>query len=392
MGKIAQPYRLQWPPSAEQWDYIDEMFAKLFKQTGVATATSDLDNPVPVGQGGTGLTVLTPYALVAGGLTAAAPVQQVSGLGTAPQILTSQGPGALPAWVTPSYISSPEVPIVATVSQTVDTNFGEVIPEALEVAAGIIYEIAGGARVEITGSPQTVTATSSSGFTNVTFPGTCPRPGLVHLAWSQVSNLTAVTFLASEFGWGHTLGAGTATNVNDPIGTWSRLTSGAVAGNTAQSTWESSTGWARREWFPFLELRWRMGAVITGTRQYFGLFNTQPSGVSDNNASVIGWGFRYSTVAPDTGWRAWTADGTTQVLGSTMLPAIANNIYVMTCYADATGAITFSIQNLTAGTSAAGTLATPNTGITVMRPQLSVFTTDANAKAFDVKSLYGQHN
>ncbi len=55
-----------------------------------------------VAAGGTGRTSFTPYALVAGGTGATDPLQQVSGLGSSGQILTSAGEGALPTWQTPA--------------------------------------------------------------------------------------------------------------------------------------------------------------------------------------------------------------------------------------------------------------------------------------------------
>src|SRR5215469_12481946 len=51
-----------------------------------------------VSQGGTGDSSLTPFAVLCGGTSAVNPVQQVSGLGTAGQVLTSNGAGALPSW------------------------------------------------------------------------------------------------------------------------------------------------------------------------------------------------------------------------------------------------------------------------------------------------------
>lgn len=49
-------------------------------------------------QGGTGLASLTAYALLAGGTTSTGALQQVSGLGTSGQVLTSNGVAALPTW------------------------------------------------------------------------------------------------------------------------------------------------------------------------------------------------------------------------------------------------------------------------------------------------------
>jgi len=49
-------------------------------------------------QGGTGLSSLTAYAVLAGGTTSTGAFQQVSGLGDAGQVLTSNGAAALPTW------------------------------------------------------------------------------------------------------------------------------------------------------------------------------------------------------------------------------------------------------------------------------------------------------
>ncbi len=59
-------------------------------------------SPVTVPNGGTGLTTLTPYAVLAGGTTNTGNVQQVSGLGNVGEVLTSQGAGALPIWAASS--------------------------------------------------------------------------------------------------------------------------------------------------------------------------------------------------------------------------------------------------------------------------------------------------
>lgn len=51
-----------------------------------------------VNQGGTGLLTLSPYDILLGGTTATGNLQQVAGEGTAGQVLTSQGPSAIPIW------------------------------------------------------------------------------------------------------------------------------------------------------------------------------------------------------------------------------------------------------------------------------------------------------
>jgi hypothetical protein len=68
-------------------------------------------SPIGVSNGGTGVTSLTPYAVVAGGTGATTPVQQVSGLGTSGQVLTSNGAAQLPTWQTPTPFPTQNVQI-----------------------------------------------------------------------------------------------------------------------------------------------------------------------------------------------------------------------------------------------------------------------------------------
>ncbi len=65
-----------------------------------------------VDRGGTGLATLTPYAVLCGGTTATGPIQQVSGLGTVGQVLTSNGPGLLASYQDPSGGAAGTVSIV----------------------------------------------------------------------------------------------------------------------------------------------------------------------------------------------------------------------------------------------------------------------------------------
>jgi hypothetical protein len=63
---------------------------------------TDTSNPITVGQGGTGDSTLTAYAVICGGTTSTAALQNVSGVGTSGQVLVSQGASALPQWTTAS--------------------------------------------------------------------------------------------------------------------------------------------------------------------------------------------------------------------------------------------------------------------------------------------------
>lgn len=55
-------------------------------------------SPEPVVEGGTGIQTATAYAVICAGTTATGAFQNVSGLGTAGQVLTSNGAANLPTW------------------------------------------------------------------------------------------------------------------------------------------------------------------------------------------------------------------------------------------------------------------------------------------------------
>lgn len=64
-----------------------------------ATSNPTFGTAVVAG-GGTGNTTFTPYSIIAAGTTATGPFQNVVGVGTSGQVLTSAGAGALPTWQT----------------------------------------------------------------------------------------------------------------------------------------------------------------------------------------------------------------------------------------------------------------------------------------------------
>jgi hypothetical protein len=76
--------------------------------------------PVTVPLGGTGNTTFTAYSVICAGTTATGTFQNVSGVGTANQVLVSNGAGALPSWqATPM----PSGSIIQTLSTTLTTTF-----------------------------------------------------------------------------------------------------------------------------------------------------------------------------------------------------------------------------------------------------------------------------
>jgi hypothetical protein len=66
--------------------------------TTYCSLTSNVTGTLPVGNGGTGATTQTAYAVLCGGTTSTDAYQSIASVGTAGQILTSNGAGALPTF------------------------------------------------------------------------------------------------------------------------------------------------------------------------------------------------------------------------------------------------------------------------------------------------------
>lgn len=100
-----------------------------------------------VAGGGTGATSFTPYSVICAGTTSTGAFQDVSGVGTAGQVLTSNGAGALPTW---------QVGSSSTGIQTITGNTGGAISPTL----GNV-DIVGSGSIAVTGAGSTLTITNS---------------------------------------------------------------------------------------------------------------------------------------------------------------------------------------------------------------------------------------
>lgn len=78
---------------------------------------------VPVADGGTGLSSATAYAVLCGGTTGTGAFQSIASVGTSGQILTSNGPGALPTFQTNSGSGSYVLLSTATASSSTSIDF-----------------------------------------------------------------------------------------------------------------------------------------------------------------------------------------------------------------------------------------------------------------------------
>lgn len=133
-------------------------------------ATGHFSSPITVPNGGTGDTSFTPYAVITGGVTSTSPLQNVAGLGTTGQVLTSSGAGALPVWA--------PVP-GSTGAETFHTNSGDAVTSSNAIT------IVGTGGISTSGSGSTVTINGS---------GSGAGSGLSFIQKQTVSGATEVDF------------------------------------------------------------------------------------------------------------------------------------------------------------------------------------------------------
>jgi len=217
-------------------------------------------------------------------------------------------------------ITSPEVPIVLNNDTIIDTNFGEVIPESLEISGGVQLEIADGARLEITGQVSSINPANigqAVASTPAIIATSIPLTTFRNFAYRHIFNTTAV-----NIGWAPAT-TGTPTFVLDSRGNWERIT--AASGATNPSALTDTTNFLRLENVPELLIHFRLGSDITNQRFWIGWWD----GVGSNAdvSTLHGCGIRYSTVAGDTGFVLQSSDTVSQSLGSTLGTIVASDEY-----------------------------------------------------------------
>jgi hypothetical protein len=169
--------------------------------TGTNTLLDTGTVAIGVAEGGTGLATTTAYELIAAGTTATGVFQQISGLGTSGQVLTSAGAGALPTWSNPSggaYVSVAgttqaasvnTIYLIANASQTTVTlpataAIGQVVGIDGLGAAGWIATANTGQTIHVGQTATSVagTVTSAGNYNSVLF-----RCIVANTTWSMVA-------------------------------------------------------------------------------------------------------------------------------------------------------------------------------------------------------------
>src|ERR1700678_2371845 len=77
---------------------VTTFFWQFPNMTATHVGVTAIAGTLSVAGGGTGDTSFTAYSVITGGTTSTGALQSVSGVGTSGQVLTSNGPAALPTW------------------------------------------------------------------------------------------------------------------------------------------------------------------------------------------------------------------------------------------------------------------------------------------------------
>jgi hypothetical protein len=135
--------------------------------SGGSSANPSFGTAVVAG-GGTGNTTFTAYSVICAGTTATGAFQNVSGVGTAGQVLTSAGASALPTWSNPV----DNLWSVITVNQTAAVNNGYICNKAGLLTLLLPTTAAVGTIIEVTGMNTALGWTVTQNASQQIFIGT----------------------------------------------------------------------------------------------------------------------------------------------------------------------------------------------------------------------------
>lgn len=158
-----------------------------------------------VSAGGTGLTSVTAYAVLCGGTTSTAALQPIASVGTAGQVLTSNGAGALPTMQAPSSGSGA---LLGITSISGSNNLTEITFTSVSLAtASLIISNA------VTGSNPFIAATGTSTNISLQLNGKGSRGVLIGGGGAGVKKLSIATSAGSDGIdiWQGTIGDSTST-------------------------------------------------------------------------------------------------------------------------------------------------------------------------------------
>lgn len=142
--------------------------------------------------------------------------------------------------------------------------------------------------------------------------------------------------------------ANTPANANNASGSWVTLPTTTSSGNLGGFV-SATFNLIRRAWNPvitFIVQTDPTGANFDNQRDWVGIISADITNVDTIAGATEFAGFRYSTVAGDTGWRPVTKDASTQNVGTAIGSIAANTVYKLQIRVDsANSTIYFSVND-----------------------------------------------
>lgn len=173
---------------------------------------------------------------------------------------------------------------------------------AVSAAIGSLY-----LRTDADNGSQIYIKTAGTGATGWLSTTRAPRRRSAREILTYEGASLATSFVVKGFQNGPTITASATVNADASTGFFLQHNTSSSSGNVASVVAGTNSG-VRFDWQPDLSIAIRTPPTITSIRQWYGLFNGDPSASDD--PAISGFGFRYSTNASDTTFKAWSNDGT----------------------------------------------------------------------------------
>lgn len=174
----------------------------------------------------------------------------------------------------------------------------------------------------------------------------------------------------------------------DTTSVWRQYTSGAGAGANAG---HDMVTFVRVGHEPKCVIYLRTGATITGIRHWLGLSSAGMTNVDTHAGHCAA--FRYSTVAGEAGFVGVFRDGTTQEITAALGTYAASTLYRLTIEFTSATACTFTVDDVTNGTTASASLSTNTPGSTTsLEVSNQIFTTAGGARSWEFGRFHLEGN
>jgi len=267
-------------------------------QANIVIGPSNFSGVLTVDKGGTGIATTTPYSIIAAGTTATGSFQSLASLGSAGQILTSNGAGALPTWQASTAVTP------AALTRVDDTNvtitLGGTPATALLQATSLTMGWSGQLSLARGGTNKNITADNG---------------GIVYCD-ADSFELLAATATAGKI----------IRSGSNAAPSWSTATYPSASGANGNLLTSDGTNWISSAPASTSPLTTK-GDIYTFTtvnaRLAVGTVNGQILQVSSGDATGLAWSVPTYPAASGTSGKFLISDGTNNVYSTSTVPTSA---------------------------------------------------------------------